>query len=173
MAPAKKRELALGLWAIYYMVIGNMGAVIGMMAFSPLGALDLPGALANACPDGIDVYFENVGGAIWQAVLPLLNLYARVPVCGLISQYSGADDARLAATMRAVLTQSLTLRGFINYEFAAEHYPTFLAEVSAGIGDGRISYREDVTDGLASAPAAFLGLLEGKNFGKALVRVST
>ena len=135
---------------------------------------DLPGALANACPDGIDVYFENVGGAIWQAVLPLLNLYARVPVCGLIAQYSGAADGAnaLAATMRTVLTKSLTLRGFINYEFAAEHYPAFLDEVSAGIADGRIRYREDVTDGLANAPAAFLGLLEGRNFGKALVRVA-
>lgn len=129
-------------------------------------------ALAAACPKGVDVYFENVGGAIWQAVLPLLNLYARVPVCGLISQYSGADDARLAGTMRTVLTKSLTLRGFINYEFAAEHHATFLAEVSDGIDDGRIRYREDVTEGLANAPAAFLGLLEGKNFGKALVRVA-
>ena len=134
---------------------------------------DLPGALAEACPDGIDVYFENVGGAIWQAVLPLLNLYARVPVCGLIAQYSGAAEgaSALAATMRTVLTRSLTLRGFINYEFA-DHYPAFLDEVGAGIADGRIRYREDVADGLASAPAAFLGMLEGNNFGKALVRIA-
>jgi NADPH2:quinone reductase len=74
--------------------------------------------------------------------------------------------------MRAVLTKSLTLRGFINYEFAAEHYPDFLHIVSAGIADGRIRYREDVTEGLENAPAAFMGLLEGRNFGKALVRVS-
>jgi len=135
---------------------------------------DLPDALKAACPKGIDVYFENVGGAIWQAVLPLLNLYARVPVCGLIAQYSGNIDeapGRLAVTMRTVLTQSLTIRGFINYEFV-EHYPAFLAEVGKGIADGRIRYREDVTDGLANAPAAFMGLLEGKNFGKALVRVA-
>ena len=135
---------------------------------------DLPDALKAACPKGIDVYFENVGGAIWQAVLPLLNLYARVPVCGLIAQYSGNIDeppGRLAVTMRTVLTQSLTIRGFINYEFVA-HYPAFLAEVGKGIADGRIRYREDVTDGLANAPAAFIGMLEGKNFGKALVRVA-
>ena len=134
----------------------------------------LPAALAAACPDGIDVYFENVGGAIWQAVLPLLNTYARVPVCGLIAQYSGASEGpnALAATMRAVLTKSLTLRGFINYEFAAAHYGTFLREVGAAVADGRIRYREDITDGLANAPAAFLGMLEGKNFGKALVRVA-
>ncbi|MCX8256452.1 hypothetical protein RHAL1_03427 [Beijerinckiaceae bacterium RH AL1] len=134
---------------------------------------DLPDALAAACPDGIDVYFENVGGAIWQAVLPLLNTFARVPVCGLIAQYSGAADgaSALAATQRAILTKSLTLRGFINYEFSA-HYPAFLDEVGAGIRDGRIRYREDWTDGLANAPAAFIGMLEGKNFGKALVRVA-
>jgi NADPH-dependent curcumin reductase CurA len=74
--------------------------------------------------------------------------------------------------MRAVLTKSLTLRGFINYEFAAEHYPAFLKTVSAGIADGRIRYREDITDGLENAPTAFIGLLEGRNFGKALVRVA-
>src|SRR5256714_7936927 len=85
---------------------------------------DFPAQLAAACPNGIDVYFENVGGAVWQAVLPLLNAYARVPVCGLISQYSatGQDTGPnlLPATMRAILTKSLTLRGFINTEFVPE-----------------------------------------------------
>ena len=138
-------------------------------------ASGLATALAEACPKGIDIYFENVGGAILEAVIPLLNPFARVPVCGLISQYSGGADEkpnRLAALMRDVLTKSLTLRGFINYEFAAEHYAAFLKEVAAGIQAGAIRYREDVTDGLANAPAAFLGLLEGRNFGKALVRVA-
>ncbi len=139
-------------------------------------ASDFPAKLAAACPKGIDVYFENVGGAVWQAVLPLLNTFARVPVCGLIAQYSAAGPAAgvnlLPATMRAILTKSLTLRGFINYEFAAEHYPTFLKTVAAGVADGRIRYREDVTDGLENAPAAFMGMLQGKNFGKALVRLA-
>ncbi len=133
-------------------------------------AADFPAQLAAACPKGIDVYFENVGGAVWQAVLPLLNTYARVPVCGLIAQYSAAGPVGpnlLPATMRAVLTKSLTLRGFINTEFVAEHYAEFLRTVSAGIADG-----EDITEGLENAPAAFMGLLEGKNFGKALVRVA-
>jgi NADPH-dependent curcumin reductase len=138
-------------------------------------AADFAAELAIACPKGIDVYFENVGGAVWQAVLPLLNTFARVPLCGLIAQYSSPGQAAgpnlLPATMRAVLTKSLTLRGFINYEFAAEHYPDFLRIVSAGIADGRIRYREDVTEGLDNAPAAFMGLLEGRNFGKALVRM--
>ncbi len=139
-------------------------------------APDFAEKLAEACPKGIDVYFENVGGAVWQAVLPLLNTFARVPVCGLISQYSDGGQTAghnlLPATMRAVLTKSLTLRGFINYEFAAEHYAEFLKTVSGGLADGRIRYREDVTDGFENAPAAFIGMLEGRNFGKALVRVA-
>jgi NADPH-dependent curcumin reductase len=139
-------------------------------------APDLAAQLAAACPKGIDVYFENVGGAVWQAVLPLLNTYARVPVCGLISQYSASGQAAgpnlLPATMREVLTKSLTLRGFINTEFVAEHYADFLKVVAAGIADGRIRYREDITEGFENAPAAFMGLLQGKNFGKALVRVA-
>jgi NADPH-dependent curcumin reductase CurA len=136
---------------------------------------DFASKLAAACPGGIDVYFENVGGAIWQAVLPLLNKFARVPVSGLIAQYSsvakGDGIDRLPATMRAILSNSVTVRGFLNYEFAAEHYPAFLREVGAGIADGRIRYREDFVDGLENAPEAFIGMLEGRNFGKLIVRV--
>jgi len=138
-------------------------------------ASDFPAQLAAACPNGIDVYFENVGGVIWQAVLPLLNKFARVPVSGLIAQYSGAGKGdgtdRLPATMRQILSKSLTVRGFLNYEFAAEHFSAFLREVGAGIADGRIRYREDFVDGLENAPEAFIGMLEGRNFGKLIVRV--
>jgi len=136
---------------------------------------DFVAKLARVCSNGVDVYFENVGGAIWQAVLPLLNKFARVPVSGLIAQYNGVGKGdgtdRLPATMREILSKSLTLRGFINYEFAAEHYPAFLREVGAGIADGRIRYREDFVDGLENAPEAFIGMLEGRNFGKLIVRV--
>jgi NADPH-dependent curcumin reductase len=138
-------------------------------------AADVPAHLAAACPHGIDVYFENVGGAIWQAVLPLLNNFARVPVCGLIAQYNGPSGGdgtdRLPATMHEILSKSLTLRGFINYEFAEEHYPAFLHEVGAGVADGRIRYREDIVNGLEKAPEAFIGMLDGHNFGKRIVRV--
>ena len=139
-------------------------------------ASDFPAQLAAACPNGIDVYFENVGGVIWQAVLPLLNKFARVPVPGLIAQYSGGvgkgdGTDRLPATMRQILSKSLTVRGFLNYEFAAEHFSAFLREVGAGIADGRIRYREDFVDGLENAPEAFIGMLEGRNFGKLIVRV--
>ena len=132
--------------------------------------------LAAVCPDGIDVYFENVGGAVWQAVLPLLNKFARVPVSGLIAQYNAIGPSKgvdhLPATMRAILSKSLTLRGFINYDFASEYYHAFLREVGAGIANGRIRYREDFVDGLEKAPEAFIGMLEGRNFGKLIVRVN-
>jgi NADPH-dependent curcumin reductase len=97
-------------------------------------------------------------------------------VCGLIAQYNATGSATgpnlLPATMRAVLSKSLTLRGYINYDFATEHYPAFLRTVTPAIADGRIRYREDVTDGLENAPAAFIGMLQGRNFGKVLVRVA-
>jgi NADPH-dependent curcumin reductase CurA len=138
-------------------------------------AADFPSQLAAACPNGIDVYFENVGGAIWQAVLPMLNKFARVPVCGLIAQYNGVEKGdgadRLPATMREILSNRLTVRRFINYDFAEQHYAQFLHEVSAGIADGRIRYREDFVDGLENAPEAFIGMLKGRNFGKLIVRV--
>jgi NADPH-dependent curcumin reductase len=139
-------------------------------------APDFAAQLAAACPKGIDVHFENVGGAVWQAVLPLLNRFARVPVCGLIAQYNASDAPGpnlLPATMREVLSRSLLLRGFINYEFAADHFATFLQTVAAGIKSNDIRYREDITDGFEHAPATFLGMLEGKNFGKTLIRVSS
>jgi NADPH-dependent curcumin reductase CurA len=138
-------------------------------------AADFPAQLAAACPNGIDVYFENVGGAIWQAVLPLLNTYARIPVSGLIAQYNGVGSGdgtdRLPATMREILSKSLTLRGFINLEFAGQYYDEFLRDVGAGIADGRIRYREDIVDGLDKAPEAFIGMLDGHNFGKLIVRI--
>jgi NADPH-dependent curcumin reductase len=139
-------------------------------------APDFPSSLAAACPAGIDVYFESVGGAIWQAVLPLLNRFARVPICGLIAQYDGGGGPsvadRLPSTMRAILSRSLTVRGFINYEFEDAYYGDFLRDVSKWIAEGRIHYREDIVDGLENAPAAFIGMLKGHNFGKMLVRVA-
>ena len=131
--------------------------------------------LAESCPSGIDVYFENVGGPIWQAVLPLLNRFARVPMCGLIAYYNGAIGAEqnlLPATMLAVLRRSLLLRGYINTEFVDEHYDSFLREIGPRVRSGDIRYREDIVDGIEKAPEAFIGMLAGRNFGKALVRFS-
>ncbi len=130
--------------------------------------------LAAACPDGIDVYFENVGGIIWQAVIPMLNRFARIPVCGLIADYNGSTTAPptidVPGLMRAVLSKSLSIRGFINFDLAG-HRPAFLAEVSQAIRAGKIAYREDITDGIENAPTAFLAMLRGRNFGKAMVRI--
>jgi len=130
--------------------------------------------LAKSCPSGIDVYFENVGGPIWEAVLPLLNRFARVPICGLIAHYNGATSAEqnASATMLTVLRRSLLLRGYINTEFVDEHYDSFLREVGLGVRTGEIRYLEDIVEGLENAPKAFIGMLAGRNFGKALVRLS-
>ena len=130
--------------------------------------------LAKACPKGIDVYFENVGGAVWDAVFPLLNMFARVPVCGVVAHYNdqalppGPD--RMSLLMRNVLFKRLTLRGFIVSDFAAQA-ADFRREVGGWLKEGRIKYREDVVHGLEKAPEAFIGLLIGRNFGKRLVKL--
>jgi NADPH-dependent curcumin reductase CurA len=136
---------------------------------------ELPALLAAACPAGIDVYFENVGGAVFRAVMPLLNRFSRVPVCGLVSQYNaqhpGDGIDHIPVLMRSILTNRILVRGFIVSDFA-DKQAQFLAEVGSWVKDGSIRYREDITDGLESAPAAFIAMLTGGNFGKALVRVS-
>jgi NADPH-dependent curcumin reductase CurA len=133
----------------------------------------LAAKLKEACPKGIDVYFENVGGAVFEAVFPLLNAFARVPVCGLIAHYNDTEATPpkwAGAMMRAVLTKRLTIRGFIVSDFAARH-ADFLRDMSQWVREGKIKYREHVTEGLDNAPDAFMGLLKGANFGKQLVRV--
>jgi NADPH-dependent curcumin reductase len=134
---------------------------------------DLAARLKEACPNGIDVYFENVGGAVFEAVFPLLNPFARVPVCGLIAHYNDTQAAApkwAGALMRAILTKRLTIRGFIVSDFASRR-ADFLRDMSAWVREGKVRYREFVTEGLDSAPEAFMGLLKGANFGKQLVRV--
>jgi NADPH-dependent curcumin reductase CurA len=132
--------------------------------------------LAAAVPDGIDVYFENVGGHVATEVARHFNLYARVPVCGLVADYNATarpeGPDRLPAYMRLVLTKSLTVRGFIQGEFTRSHGRDFLRDMSAWVADGSVRYREDVVEGLENAPEAFRGLLAGRNFGKLLVQVS-
>lgn len=135
---------------------------------------DMAGKLAAACPDGIDVYFENVGGHVWDAVFPLLNTFARIPVCGLVAQYNATGDFpgpdRLPVLMRQVLSKSLTIRGFIQREFIAQA-PVFREEMARWIAEGAVKYKEDIVEGLENAPEAFIGLLEGRNFGKMIVKL--
>ncbi len=139
-------------------------------------AADFPAQLAAACGDGIDVYFENVGGAVFDAVLPLLNPKARIPVCGLIAHYNdtalppGPD--RLGLLTRTLLSKRIRMQGFIIFDDYGDRYGEFLAEMGEWVGQGRIRYREDVVDGLENAPEAFIGLLEGRNFGKLVVRIA-
>ena len=136
---------------------------------------DFVAELDAAVPDGIDVYFENVGGPVADAVFRRLNTYARVPVCGLVANYNltSAPEGpnRLPAFMGLVLSRSLTVRGFIQSEFTESHGREFLREMSQWVREGSVRYREDVVDGLESAPEAFRGLLHGLNFGKLLIRV--
>ncbi len=138
---------------------------------SPTFADDLKAAV----PGGIDVYFENVGGAVFDAMVPRLNTYARIPVCGLVANYNATalpeGPDRMAWLMSQILTRSLTVRGFIQDEFTRSHGRDFVRDMTQWVADGSVRYREDVVHGLERAPEAFRGLLEGKNFGKLVVQV--
>src|SRR5690606_15318898 len=131
--------------------------------------------LQAACPQGIDVYFENVGGPVFEAVLPLLNDFARVPVCGLIAHYNETGAAPgenlLPQLMQQILTRRLSLQGFIVSDFASQ-FPQFLADMSGWLQEGKVKYKEDITNGLENAPRELIGLLRGENFGKKSIRVS-
>ena len=130
--------------------------------------------LKAACPKGIDVYFENVGGRVLEAVVPLMNPFGRVPVCGLIAHYNGAwlqrGANRVPLLMRAILVKRLTFRGFIVFDFNDQQHE-FERDMAQWLREGRVKYREDVVEGLENAVAAFKRLFTGQNFGKLLVRV--
>jgi NADPH-dependent curcumin reductase CurA len=136
---------------------------------------DFPDQLAAACPQGIDVYFENVGGAVFDAVLPLLNARARIPLCGLIARYNdtglppGPD--RLGLLTNTLLIRRIRMQGFIIYDDYGHRYEEFFKQMSAWLEEGKIKFREHIVDGLENAPQAFIGMLEGENFGKLIVRV--
>ncbi|MFF0496493.1 NADP-dependent oxidoreductase [Nocardia aobensis] len=133
--------------------------------------------LEAATPAGIDVYFENVGGPVTEAVVGRLNPFARIPVCGVVSGYNrtetSADTDRLdlSAVLWQILTRSLSVRGFIVEEFVPTRQADFLRDMAGWVAQGSVRYREDIVDGLERAPEAFRGLLAGRNFGKLLVRV--
>ncbi len=136
---------------------------------------DMAAQLAAQCPEGIDVYFENVGGSSWEAVMPLLNNKARVPVCGLIAHYNqtglppGPD--RMSMLQALILQRSIRMQGFIvsNYLHRAAD---FTRDMTGWVSEGKIKYREHVVEGFENTPEAFLGLFRGANFGKLVVKVS-
>ena len=136
---------------------------------------ELAQRLATACPKGIDVYFESVGGAVLYAVIPLLNVGARIPLCGLISWYNmeklptGVD--RTPQLLLATLRQRLKIQGFIIFD----HYrrmSAFQQDMRGWVQEGRVKYREELIDGLENAPRGLIGMLQGENFGKLVVRVA-
>lgn len=137
---------------------------------------DFPARLAAACADGIDVYFESVGGAVFDAVLPLLNTKARIPLCGLIAHYNDTElppgPDRLGLLTRTLLTKRIKMQGFIIFDDYGDRYGEFLEEMGDWVRQGQVKYREDIVDGLENVPQAFIGLLEGQNFGKLVVRVA-
>jgi len=136
---------------------------------------DFEDQLAAACPDGIDIYFENVAGRVLEAVVPLFNFFARMPVCGLISQYNMTDlppgPDKLPLLMRSILTNRLAIQGFIVRQYW-DQQQEFLDQAGPWVRDGKLKYREHRIQGLESAPAGLIGLLKGENFGKVVVEVS-
>lgn len=131
--------------------------------------------LQAATPNGIDVYFENVGGAVLDAVVPLLNTGARVPLCGLVSAYNATSlpngPDRMGWLMGQMLRKRLTVRGFIIFQDFGPLYPQFAKVMADWLDAGQITYVEEIIDGLQAAPQAFVGLLRGENFGKRVIRV--
>jgi NADPH-dependent curcumin reductase CurA len=138
-------------------------------------ASDFVEQLAKASPNGIDVYFENVGGKVLDAVIPLLNPNARMPVCGLVSQYNATElpegPDRMNWLMGHILRKKIKVQGFIIFDDFAPLYPEFAAEMSGWLKAGKIHYREQIVDGLEQAPSTFMGMLNGDNFGKCVIRV--
>lgn len=149
---------------------------LGFDACIDYKADDFPDALKQAVPDGIDIYWENVGGAVFDAVMPLLNPLARIPVCGLISQYNATSlpdgPDRLNLLLGLVLRKRMTLRGFIVFDDFGHLYPEFADQVGHWVAEGKIQYREETIHGLERAPDAFIGLLRGDAFGKRVIKLN-
>lgn len=137
---------------------------------------DFAAQLQAACSDGIDIYFENVGGKVFDAVLPLLNTHARLPVCGLISFYGSPElpegPDRTPLLMRTALVKRLRIQGFVTMQDYPSHMEGFRQQMAQWIAQGRIHYRENRVQGIERAPEAFVGLLYGSNFGKLIVETN-
>ncbi|SFP98394.1 hypothetical protein SAMN05421853_101157 [Roseivivax halotolerans] len=129
-------------------------------------------AIAEAAPDGVDIYWENVGGKLLEAVLPLMNVHGRIPLCGAVAWYSGdvSETNLLPMAWRSILTKRLSVNGFIIFDHW-DHYPAFLKDVAPRVAGGEINYLEDVAEGLENAPGAFIEMLKGGNTGKQVVKL--
>ena len=129
--------------------------------------------LNAACPDGVDVYFENVGGAVFQAVLPLFNLGARMTICGIVAHLGEAEPfAAGAAERRLAEAAGVVVRHLSVGDFVDQWFDRFLREVGPKVATGAIRYREDIRDGFDAIPATFCSMLSGDTFGKTLVQLA-
>lgn len=128
-------------------------------------------ALQTACPDGIDVYFENVGGPVTDAVFPHLNVRSRIAVCGQISQYNAVDAPQGPRLLWHFIVKRIRAEGFLVFEFADRHDEA-LRDLAAWVSSGKIAYRETIAEGIENAPEAFISMLRGGNIGKQLVKLS-
>jgi NADPH-dependent curcumin reductase CurA len=139
---------------------------------------ELRNALANFCPNGIDIYFENVAGPILEAILPMMNVHGRIPLCGMISWYNAGrlgadalfDTLSVPKMWRTILVKRLSINGFIISDHWKQ-FPNFLNEVEPFVNEGLIKYIEDITQGLENAPQKFIGMLDGKNHGKTIIQL--
>ena len=132
---------------------------------------DLRKAIKAACPDGVDIYFDNVGGEISDAVLANINKFARLPVCGAISLYNNTEVALGPRLQPIILTKSATMRGFIISDFS-EKFPDAIKQLSIWLKEDKITFSETIVDGFDHIPQAFIDLFDGKNEGKMIVKVS-
>lgn len=132
---------------------------------------DLAADLKAACPNGIDVYFDNVGGPVTDNVFPLLNLRGRVVICGQISQYNLDKPEMGPRVFWHLIRTRGRVEGFLIWDYA-DRYKEGLTQLAAWIKEGKIKYKEDITDGIENAPRKLIGLLKGENFGKAVIKVA-
>lgn len=131
---------------------------------------DMKTAIAEACPNGVDIYFDNVGGEISDAVIANINNYGRIPVCGTISNYNDTNEQTSLSLLPLVVYKFLLIQGFLIVDFA-ERFPEGIAQLATWLNEGKIAYAETIVDGFNNLPEAFIGLFEGKNEGKMIVKL--
>ena len=149
-------------------VVEELGFDACVSHLSPTFAADLKAA----CPKGVDVYFENVGGAVFEAVLPLFNAGARMTICGLIAHYGDEGGDAGAAELAAAEARGVHVQNLFVGDYVESHHDAFLGEVAPWVASGEVKYREDIREGFDAIPSAFADMLRGANFGKTLVRIA-
>jgi NADPH-dependent curcumin reductase CurA len=132
---------------------------------------NMKAAIAVLCPEGVDIYFDNVGGTISDGVIANMNKYGRIPVCGTISNYNDVEEQTSPSLLPIVVYKFLTIQGFLIGDHAAQ-FPDVIAQLTAWLKDGKITYSETILEGFDKLPEAFIGLFEGRNEGKMIVKIN-